>query len=93
MVSGFAAMITHDDMGVWTDLLKILVRCSTPLVQQTNHNVNPSPTFHSHPHPNNSFLNRSSTPDREAWEEIHRLEEVANQLNRRSQHQHTQRGR
>ena len=49
----------YNDVAVWTDLLKILVRrSSTPLVQQTNHNVNPSPNFHSHPCPNNSFLDR-----------------------------------
>ena len=42
----------YDDVAVWTDLLKILVRsCLTPLVQQTNHNVNPSPNFHSTPAP------------------------------------------
>ena len=56
----------YNDMAVWTNLLKILVRKSlTPLVQQTNHNVNPSPNFHSQPIPNYSFLDRSSTPDRE----------------------------
>ena len=32
-------------------------------------------------------------PDREAQKEIHKLEEVANQWNRRSQHNHTLRGR
>ena len=86
--------MVYDDMAVWTDLLKILVRrSSTPLVQQTNHIVNPSPNFHSHPYPNNCFSDRSSTPDREAWEEIHLLEEVANQWNRRSQHHHTPSGR
>ena len=84
----------YHDVAVWTDLLKISVRGSlTPLVQQTNHNANLSTNFHSHPHPNNSFLDRSSTPHREAWEEIHRLEEVANQWNRRSQHHHTPGGR
>ena len=81
-------------MVVWTDLLKNLVRRSlTPLLQQTNHNVSPSPNFHSHPCPSNSSSDRSSTPDREAWEEIHRLEEVAIQWNRRSQHHHAPRGR
>ena len=41
----------YDDVGVWTDLLKILMgRSLTPLAQQTNHNVNPSSNFHSHPH-------------------------------------------
>ena len=40
----------YDDVVVWTDLLKILVRRnSIPLAQQTNHNVNPRPNFHSHP--------------------------------------------
>ena len=86
--------VEYNDMAMWTDLLKILVRRSlTPLAQQTNHNVNPRPNFHSHPHPNNGFSDRSSTLDREAWEEIHRLEEVANLWNRRSQHHHTLRGR
>ena len=80
-------------MAVWNNLLKILVRSLTQLVQQTNHNVNPSPNFHSHLHPNNSFSDRSSIPDREAWEETYLLEEVANQWNRRSQHHHTLRGR
>ena len=61
----------YDDVAVWTDLLKILVRrSSTPLVQQTNHNVNPQPQFSFPTHPNNSFLDRSSTPDREAWKEV-----------------------
>ena len=64
-------------------------RSLTPLVQQTNHSVNLSPNFHSHPCPNNSFLDRSSTLDSEAQEEIHKLEEVANQWSRRSQHHHT----
>ena len=60
--------IECDDMALWTNLLKIPVRrSSTPLAQQTNHTVNPSPNFQSHPDPNNSFLDRSSTPDREAW--------------------------
>ena len=86
--------VEYDDVAVWTDLLKIsLRRSSTPLMQQTNHSVNPNPNFYSHPHPNNSFIDRSSTPDRHAQEEIHRLEEVANQRNRRSQHHHTLRGR
>ena len=81
-------------MAVWTNRLKILVRRSSiPQAQQTNHNVNPSPNYHSPSHPNNSFSDRSSTPDREAWGEIHQLEEVANQLNRRSQHHHALRGR
>ena len=83
----------YNDVAMWTDLLKILVRSLTPLVQQSNHNVNPNPNFYSHPHPNNSFLDRASTLDREAWEEIHRLGEVDNQWNRRSQHHHTLRGR
>ena len=86
--------IEYEDVAVWTDLLKVPIRRhSTPLAQQTNHTVNPSPNFQSNPYPNNSFLDRSSTPDREAWEEIHRLEEVANQWNRRSQHHHAPKGR
>ena len=75
----------YDEVAVWADLLRILLRSSTPLVQQTNCNVNPSPNFHSHHCPSNNFSARSSTPGRKAWEEIHRLEEVANQWNRRSQ--------
>ena len=51
----------YDDVAVWTNLLKISLRSSAPLVQQTNHNGNPSPNFHSHPCPNNSFLERSHT--------------------------------
>ena len=84
----------YDDVAVWTDLLMISVRRSlTPLAQQTNHNVNPSPNLHSHPYPYNSFLDRSSTSNREAQEEIHRLVQVANEWNRRSQHHHALRGR
>ena len=73
----------YDAVAVWTNLLKILVRRSSmPLVQQTNHNVNSSLNFHSHCCPNNSFPGRSRTSDKEAWEEIHRLGEVANQWKR-----------
>ena len=80
-------------MAVWTDLLQVLViRSSTPLALQADQNANSNNNFNSYP-PNNSYLDRSSTPDREAWEEIHRLEEVANQWNRRSQHNHTPRDR
>ena len=44
--------IEYDDMAVWTDLLKIPVRRrSTPLAQQTNHAVNHSHNFQSHPTP------------------------------------------
>ena len=35
----------YNDVAVWTDLLKILVRSLTSLAQQTNQNVNPSPNF------------------------------------------------
>ena len=49
--------MVHDDMAVWTDLLKILViRSLTPLAQQANQNVNPNHNFNSCPHPNNSYL-------------------------------------
>ena len=82
----FNVMI-FDDVAVWTDLLKIPVgRNLTPLAHQSKHTVNPSPNCQSHPCPNNSFLDRSRTPDSKAWEEIHQLEEVANLWNRRSQH-------
>ena len=81
-------------MAVCTDLLKIsVIRSLTPLAQQANQNVNPNHNFNSYLHPSNSYLDRSSTSDREAQEEIHRLEEVANQWNRRSQHNHTLRDR
>ena len=66
----------YDDVAVWTNLLKISVRSSTPLVQHANHNVKPGH--------NNNVSGRSSTTDREALEELHGLEEVANQWNRRS---------
>ena len=84
----------YDDVAVWNDLLQVFViRHLTPLAQQANQNANPNHNFNSYPCPNNSYLDRSSTPDREAQEEIHRLEEVANQWNRRSQHSHAPRGR
>ena len=84
----------YDDVAVWTDLLQILViRSSTPLPPQVNNNANSNHNFNPYPHPNNSYLDMSGTPGREAQEEIHRLEEVANQWNRRSQHNHAPRGR
>ena len=76
---------SYDDVAVWTDMLKIPVRSLTPLAHQSSHTVNPSSNFQSHA-TTISFLDSSSTPDREAREEIHWLEEVANQWNRRSQH-------
>ena len=52
MVSDFACHdMEYDNVAVWTDLLMTSLRSLTPLVQQTNHNVNPSPNFHSHPTP------------------------------------------
>ena len=82
-------VIEYDDVAVWTDLPQVLLMTtSTPLVPQANQNANSNNNFNSYPH-----LDRPSTLGRKAWEEIHRLEEVANQWNRRSQHNCTQRGR
>ena len=86
----------HNDLVVWADLLQVSVtRSSTQLawVNQANQGANSNPNSNSYHHPSNSYLDRSGTPDREAWEEIHRLEEVANQWNRKSQHNQAPRGR
>ena len=54
-------------VAVWTDLLQVLViRSSTPLAPQANQNANSNPIFNSYPHPNNTYLDRSSKPDTEA---------------------------
>ena len=77
--------IEHNVLVVWADLLQVLViRSSTPLawVNQANMSANSNPNFNSYPHCSNSYLDRSSTPDRETWGEICRLEGVANQWNR-----------
>ena len=77
----------HDDLVVWADLLQVsIIRSSALLAPQANQGANSNPNFISYPYPNNSYLDRSNTLDRKAWEEIHRLQEVANQWNRRSQH-------
>ena len=56
----------HDDLVVWADLLQVLViGSSTPLASQANQGANSNPNFNSYPCPNNSYLDRSSTPDRE----------------------------
>ena len=71
----------HNDLVVWADLLQVsVIRSSKPLVcvNQANQGTNSNPNFNSYPHPSNSYLDRSSTSDMEAWIEIHRLEEVAN---------------
>ena len=65
----------HDDLVVWADLLQVLViRSSTSLAwaNQANQGANSNPNFNSYPHPSNSYLDRSNTPDREAQEERHR---------------------
>ena len=83
----------YSDVALWTDLLQVLViRSSISLAPQAIQNANSNPNFNSYPCPNESYLDRSSTPDREAWKEIHRSEKVANQWNR-SQHNHAPRGR
>ena len=86
--------ISFNEVAVWTDLLKVPIwRSSTPLECQSYQIVNTTQDFQSQPHPNNSLLDRSSRSDRVAWEEMHRLEEVANQWNRRSQCYHAPQGR
>ena len=60
----------YDDVAVWTGLLQVsVIRSSTPLAPQANQTANSNPNFNSYPYPNNSYLDRSSTLDREAWEE------------------------
>ena len=73
-------MMEHNDVAVWIDLVKVPVKGrSTPLMQQTNQNGSSMHNLDPYPQPNNSLLARSSTPDREAVEEIQRLEKEANQ--------------
>ena len=86
--------MSYSEVAVWTGLLKVAVpRSSTTLEHQSYQIENITPNLQFQPHPNNSLLDRSSRSDRVAQEELHRLEKVANQWNRRSQCYHAPQGR